>query len=235
MEDCTKVLVYGSFDGFAYSTDDSIAISVVLDNGEKVEIPEEFIVSADQMINKYKIKLKDVIERIEKFDIGTKAVWINEILNKLGSEYGFHKYCAGYKQGKFDGAMKRERVTVPQFVENYIKYAIENDWDFQDLFKRIEDEELLRWVYHERNQETLAAAWINGYTVEKEKRYLVSVKGVSKEDGILNHKMDKDIWLFSNENESTVYKVKHTRKELEEAGFGWVFDCEGVEVKEVEE
>lgn len=176
MEDCTKVLVYGSFDGFAYSTDDSIAISVVLDNGEKVEIPEEFIVSADQMINKYKIKLKDVIERIEKFDIGTKAVWINEILNKLGSEYWFHKYCAGYKQGKFDGAMKRERVTVPQFVENYIKYAIENDWDFQDLFKRIEDEEdeeLLRWVYHERNQETLAAAWINGYTVEKEKRYTV--------------------------------------------------------------
>ncbi|MEZ7592055.1 hypothetical protein O3602_03990 [Streptococcus sp. 27098_8_186] len=74
MEDCTKVLVYGSFDGFAYSTDDSIAISVVLDSGEKVEIPEEFIVSADQMINKYKIKLKDVIERIEKFDIGTKAV-----------------------------------------------------------------------------------------------------------------------------------------------------------------
>nr|DAK48445.1 MAG TPA: protein of unknown function (DUF4892) [Caudoviricetes sp.] len=26
----------------------------------------------------------------------------------------------------------------------------------------------------------------------------------------------------------------HTRKELEEAGFGWVFDCEGVEVEEVE-
>lgn len=35
MEDCTRVLVYGSFDGFAYSTDDSIAISVVLDSGEK--------------------------------------------------------------------------------------------------------------------------------------------------------------------------------------------------------
>ena len=25
----------------------------------------------------------------------------------------------------------------------------------------------------------------------------------------------------------------HTRKELEEADFGWVFDCEGVEVEEV--
>ena len=69
-----------------------------------------------------------------------------------------------------------QKTVVPQFVADYIKYAIENDWDFQDLFKCIEDEEdeeLLRWVYHERNQETLAAAWINGYTVEKEKRYLV--------------------------------------------------------------
>jgi hypothetical protein len=232
MEDCTKVLVYGSFDGFAYSTDDSIAISVVLDNGEKVEIPEEFIVSADQMINKYKIKLKDVIERIEKFDIGTKAVWINEILNKLGSEYGFHKYCAGYKQGKFDGAMKRERVTVPQFVENYIKYAIENDWDFQDLFKRIEDEEdeeLLRWVYHERNQETLAAAWINGYTVEKEKRYTVKLKNT---DDYLVKTAANGYRFYNN-----IYTQnrKHTKEEIEKGGFGWVFDCEGVEVKEVEE
>lgn len=230
MEDCTKVLVYGSFDGFAYSTDDSIAISVVLDNGEKVEIPEEFIVSADQMINKYKIKLKDVIERIEKFDIGTKAVWINEILNKLGSEYGFHKYCAGYKQGKFDGAMERERVTVPQFVENYIKYAIENDWDFQDLFKRIEDEEdeeLLRWVYHERNQETLAAAWINGYTVEKEKQYIVKMSA-TKQPLFYNNMYEKIFFSLGD------LATRFTRKQLEGLGLGWVFDCEGIEIEEVE-
>lgn len=69
-----------------------------------------------------------------------------------------------------------QKPVVPPFVADYIKYAIENDWDLQDLFKYIEDEEdekLLRWVYHERNQETLAAAWINGYTVEKEKRYWI--------------------------------------------------------------
>ena len=232
MEDCTRVLVYGSFDGFAYSTDDSLAISVVLDNGEKVEIPEEFIVSADQMVNKYKIKLKDVIERIENFDLGTKAVWINEILNKLGSDYGLHKYYAGYKQGKFDGSMEREKVTVPQFVGDYIKYAIENDWDFQDLFKYIEDEEdeeLLRWVYHERNQETLAAAWINGYTVEEEKRYTIRLKNT--DDYLV--KTNNDDYRFYN----NIYtnRRKHTRKEIEKSGFGWVFDCKGIEVKEVKE
>lgn len=27
----------------------------------------------------------------------------------------------------------------------------------------------------------------------------------------------------------------HTRKELESNGFGWVFDCEGIEIEEVDE
>ena len=26
----------------------------------------------------------------------------------------------------------------------------------------------------------------------------------------------------------------HTRKQLEEAGFGWVFDCPGIEIEEME-
>ena len=126
---------------------------------------------------------------------------------------------------------KPQEVPVPQFVADYIKYAIENDWDFQDLFKRIEDEEdeeLLRWVYHERNQETLAAAWINGYTVEKEKRYEVilcngqSLKTVYRqgEDRLDFEKEYGDLERF-------------TRKQLKDAGFGWVFDCPGIEIEEV--
>lgn len=171
MEDCTRVLVYGSFDGFAYSTDDSIAISVVFDSGEKVEIPEEFIVSADQMINKYKIKLKDVIERIEKFDLGTKAVWINEILNKLGSEYGFHKYCAGYKQGKFDGAMKRERVTVPQYVADFITEHKKLGHTLSYSIDACMSDRVAEWYWD--NSELFARAWLDGYEVEQEKRYEV--------------------------------------------------------------
>lgn len=128
-----------------------------------------------------------------------------------------------------------QKTVVPQFVADYIKYAIENDWDFQDLFKCIEDEEdeeLLRWVYHERNQETLAAAWINGYTVEKEKRYLVKMKNLRALFCYLAYIPDEGYWtLMASGGKSIV--IKHTRKQLEEAGFGWVFDCEGMEVEEV--
>lgn len=227
MEDCTRVLVYGSFDGFAYSTDDSIAISVVLDSGEKVEIPEEFIVSADQMINKYKIKLKDVIKRIEKFDLGTKAVWINEILNKLGSEYGFHKYCAGYKQGKFDGAMKRERVTVPQYVADFITEHKKLGHTLSYSIDACMSDRVAEWYWD--NSELFARAWLDGYEVEQEKRYEVKLKNT---DDYLVKTNNNDYRFYNN-----IYTTrrKHTREEIEKAGFGWVFDCSGIEVEEVEE
>lgn len=176
------------------------------------------------------IKLKDVIARIKGLDRGTQEVWLNEILNELGSDYGLMKYKAGYEQGRFDGAIEHEKFTVPQFVADYIKYAIENDWDFQDLFKRIEDEEdeeLLRWVYHERNQETLAAAWINGYTVEKEKRYIVKMSA-TKQPLFYNNMYEKTFFSLGD------LATRFTRKQLEGLGLGWVFDCEGIEIEEVE-
>lgn len=236
MEPWYKFILYGTYDGFSRSTLGDDNLYLVLENGEKVEIPRCFVKNASDFIEKDKLKLKDVIARIKKLDLGSQELWLNEILNKLGSDYGSLKYRAGYEQGKFDCAMERDKVTVPQFVADYIRYAIENDWDFQDLFKCIEDEEdeeLLRWVYHERNQETLAAAWVNGYTVEKEKRYIVKVKGISVVNGCLKCDVDNAKWFFSGPEESDRYRAKHTIKELEQAGFGWVFDCPGVEVEEV--
>lgn len=243
MDDCTKVLVYGSFDGLARSTDSSLLISVVLDGGEKVEIPEEFIVSADQMINKYKIKLKDVIARIEKFDLATKVVWINEILNKLGNDYGFHKYYAGYKQGKFDGAMEREKVTVPQFVADWYEEHKDNleyniwDWMKYNLEpKKRENVIFSRWLGKTVNNpvETLIKMKLYGYEVKKEKRYRVRIKGVCFNTCLIFEKENKK-WLFSSIFEINHQRIHHTHKELEEAGFGEVFNSPLFEVEEVEE
>ncbi|MCP9067499.1 DUF1642 domain-containing protein [Streptococcus parasanguinis] len=133
--------------------------------------------------------------------------------------------------GSIEQLDEPQKVTVPQFVADYIKYAIENDWDFQDLFKRIEDEEdeeLLRWVYHERNQETLAAAWINGYTVEKEKRYIVKMSA-TKQPLFYNNMYEKTFFSLGD------LATRFTRKQLEGFGLGWVFDCPGIEIEEVTE
>lgn len=130
-----------------------------------------------------------------------------------------------------------KKVKVPQCVHKYIQEAKKYNWDLQDLMKSIDDEdseELQRWFYHECNQETLARAWLDGYEVEKEKRYLVKVKGIVNALSFLSYHKNADIWTVTDKNNSDGHRAHHTRKELEEANFGWVFDCEGVEVEEVE-
>ena len=60
------------------------------------------------------------------------------------------------------------------------------------------------------------------------------LKGVDGYATHLNENLDNHEWFFASDDDIKGYRIKHTRKELEANGFGWVFDCKGVEVKEVE-
>lgn len=83
------------------------------------------------------------------------------------------------------------------------------------------------------NRKRLIKAILDGYTVEKERRYLVKIKGVACP--YLNHDTINELWFYNQKIEGAYTKTQHTRKELEEANFGWVFDCPGIEIEEVEE
>ena len=72
-----------------------------------------------------------------------------------------------------------------------------------------------------------------GYEVEEEIKYMVKLKGISEINRYLNQE-DGEEFSFADSGETEDFRTKFTRKELEDAGFGWVFSCEGVEVKEVE-
>lgn len=85
------------------------------------------------------------------------------------------------------------------------------------------------------NRKRLISAILFGYEVEKEKQYIVKLKNVPDLFGILNFGKHSKEWLFSDSNTNSHHRTAHTREELEEAGFGWVFDCEGIEVEEVTE
>ncbi len=72
-----------------------------------------------------------------------------------------------------------------------------------------------------------------GYEVDEEKRYLVKMKGMSEENTYLTFRFGHT-WMLSNFEECEEFRLHHTRKELEDAGFSWVFDCPGIEIEEVE-
>ncbi|CKC56610.1 phage protein [Streptococcus pneumoniae] len=83
------------------------------------------------------------------------------------------------------------------------------------------------------NSELFALAWLNGYEVEKEKRYFVKIKGNIKENMLVYGELLKRYFFTKSFSlDDVIYS--HTRKQLEEAGLGWVFDCEGIEIEEVE-
>lgn len=73
-----------------------------------------------------------------------------------------------------------------------------------------------------------------GYLVKKETKYRIKLKGVSEIERYLNKEGDKD-FLFSDSGEPEGFRTRFTRKELEDAGFGWVFNCEGIEIEEVDD
>lgn len=97
-------------------------------------------------------------------------------------------------------------------------------------------EEFKAWVNDNKKTfiTTLVTMHQFGYEVEKEARYTVQLKGVNGYTTHLNQNLGNREWFFASKYENKGYRIKHTRKELESNGFGWVFDCEGIEIEEVE-
>ena len=111
-------------------------------------------------------------------------------------------------------------------------YLTDNDGvELKDLTEGFRDIE---------NRKRLIKAILDGYEVEKEKRYLVKVKGVEDCSSYLKRNTETNKLYFGEKFSNAIaknlkiYHIYHTRKELEEAGFGWVFDCQGIEIEEVE-
>ena len=144
------------------------------------------------------------------------------------------EYKAGYEQGKLEGIVEREKVTIPQFVAEWIEECEAKEKTLLNSLLYT-PEGVNSWVGNSDNQEIFARAWLDGYEVEKEKRYLVRMKSIREDHETLNCDKISNKWNFSSEKETTLFRTKHTRKELEESGFGWVFDCPGIEIKEVTE
>ena len=137
------------------------------------------------------------------------------------------------------------KPVVPQYVAKWYEANKRNldlnlcglVYDLTNSSMLSVEEELRTWVND--NKKTFVTTLVNmhqfGYEVEKKPRYTVEIKGFGFEDTFFNYNTVCDYWFFEDDRRTETARVAHTRKELEEGGFGWVFNCEGVEVKEVDD
>lgn len=128
-----------------------------------------------------------------------------------------------------------QKPVIPQFVADYIEFKKEQNFHVYGAMRVIEnhyDKRVPDWFY-EGNIGTFARAWLDGYEVEKEAKYTVKIKGnLGQYLGryYLNNEELTPQFIRTQQNDPSYF----TKAELEQTGFGWVFDCEGIEVEEVE-
>ncbi|HFI5228977.1 TPA: DUF1642 domain-containing protein [Streptococcus pneumoniae] len=145
----------------------------------------------------------------------------------------FQGYVVWWKDVKeiFEQLGEPQPVKVPQFVADFIAEQKKLGHTLSYSIDASMSDIVAEWYWD--NSELFALAWLNGYEVEKEKRYFVKIKGNIKENMLVYGEFLKRYFFTKSFSlDDVIYS--HTRKELEEAGFGWVFDCPGIEIEEVE-
>lgn len=132
------------------------------------------------------------------------------------------------------------KPVVPQYVADWYEeikgeFYLNLHYLAWDMFESLDEDacvpkktlndDITRWY---RKNENAIKIIVNmhqfGYEVEKETKYTVRIK-------ITNQ------YLCSDEGHlhfSPGFRTDFTKRDLEGLGFGWVFDCEGIEIEEVE-
>lgn len=125
-----------------------------------------------------------------------------------------------------------QKQVVPQFVADFITEQKKLSHTLSYSIDACMSDGVAEWYWD--NSELFVRAWLDGYTVEKEKRYLVKMKGVDSRTRYLYYGMGSKTWLFKPELIDGLFRKTHTYKELEEAGFCEVFNSQLFEVEEAE-
>ena len=133
---------------------------------------------------------------------------------------------------------EKNLVELPDRVAKYLEYMRKGNYTLLGaLGVRANDKYAKNligdYLGSKYNQEKFARAWLDGYKTE-EKNFIVKFKNLGDVYGYLNYEREAKIFKLSSKDNSVYFQTIFTKKFLEENGFGWVFDSEGVQIIEVE-
>jgi len=186
------------------------------------------------------MNVKELIEKIKKMPyndgilvntIKLNRTWLLRVLQELELE----KVTVSEEEAKF---LKTFDFNCESDVTTALYRVSRTGWGYYLTDNNgIELKDLSEGFRELENRKRLIKAILDGYEVEKEKRYLVKAKSIGDHNNYLKYNTNQKNWYFGSRfiyvNDVDT-KIHHTRKELEDANFGWVFDCPGIEIEEVD-
>lgn len=161
----------------------------------------------------------------------------NEAVQKLATA---GRFSIAHAEDLYDSFFPKPVVPqcAAEWYEGHKNDLNEDIWEYLTSWADTKWDEFKYWMYHTGRNKAITTI-VNmhqfGYEVEKEPRYTVRVKGIKGDKQWLVFSELTECWWFGTKEDSHYVVLEHTRKELEDADFGWVFDCPGVEVKEVDD
>ncbi len=204
--------------------------------------------------------VKNILARLRELPVHDREVWLKAIMGEFEKDFSHAKWREGYEQGKFEGEwagqqlkvadkirQKLNKPVIPQFVAEIIEYYKgQNATLYDALREKNFNKQYNEWLMNEQAAyDKVARAWLDGYIVEKEKKY--EIKLLNRNDGdlyLVNQNANLGdkyghfspvVLLFTKSTFFSEKCYKLTKKEVVSNGFGWVFDCPGVEVQEVKD
>ena len=228
----TEVLIKGKIVGLNVLDDRFVENVVKLAYGEQIIAPNDAIYVKDEPETGHADEapryLKNMLARLRELPLHNREVWLKVIMSEFKQDFSHAKWREGYEQGKLEGMVEREKVKVPQCVAEIIEYYKgQNATLYDALREKNFNKQYNEWLMNEQDAyNKVARAWLDGYEVEEEKRYEVKIKASGQY--LAKTKLKEISFMYNG-------ACSHfTRKELEDADFGWVFDCPGIEIEEVE-
>ena len=174
----TEVLIKGKIVGLKAVDDRFVENVVKLAYGEQIIAPNDAIYVKNEPKTGHADEapryVKNILARLRELPLHDREVWLKAIMGEFEQDFSHAKWREGYEQGKIEGMVKREKVTIPQFVADWIEVCKEHLTSSLYLamtpsFLKSNNQgiELTLWI--KKNEETFARAWLDGYEVEKER------------------------------------------------------------------
>ena len=170
-----------------------------------------------ELIKKYEYMNHDCFRRVDVSEVLADLRQLDEPQKPVVSQF----VADWYEEHKddFEGSLFRCIDCIPSLYDEGDLNALE-EWIIDCETKPFQ---------------TLANMHQFGYTVEKEKRYYIRLKNVDENYNYLTCIKYLNAWCLTELKTDKKFRMTHTRKQLEDANFGWVFDCPGIEIEEAEE
>ena len=130
-----------------------------------------------------------------------------------------------------------QKVVVPKFVAEWIKWCKCSGWHLQKVLSRLDDDEKVGdWAYDENDDlipekvDMIARAWLDGYEIEQEKLYTVEIPNpnlfetehtviVKRFNQIVMIRFYGDDWKTGKEYQLTEAEIKKDFEWAWDAGF----------------